>query len=59
MSMNAKCPVCDETMTMNDDVQVNELLRCASCRSQLVFLGDKGNGPVLEQIEMQDEDWGE
>ncbi len=59
MSINTKCPVCDENVTLEDTVEVNELLRCACCQSQLVYLGGNDGGPALQQIETQDEDWGE
>lgn len=54
---NATCPVCDDDVSVPADVEVGEIIDCATCGAELEVIG---TGPVdLQEAPELEEDWGE
>jgi len=51
------CPVCDGTMTVENNVVISEIIRCSDCGSELEV---RGLNPVeFAEAPLEEEDWGE
>ena len=57
MSKNANCPVCDANIELEENVELNELISCPDCGSELEVV--KLDPPELEEAPQEEEDWGE
>ena len=55
--MTVSCPVCEGSVTLNDDLVEGELVECAECGTELEV---KSVNPVtVEEAPAEQEDWGE
>ena len=55
--MNATCPECEAEITLNANVELNEIIVCPDCGVDLEVVSL--NPPTLELAPMEEEDWGE
>ncbi len=53
----AECIECGAEVPLHDDLEVGEILDCATCGAELEVLDV--SPPVLEQAPELEEDWGE
>jgi len=57
MSNVATCPVCDASIELDDNVELNELISCPDCGSELEVVS---LDPLqVEEAPQEEEDWGE
>jgi len=57
MSNVATCPVCDASIELDDNVELNELISCPDCGSELEVVSL--DPPQVEEAPQEEEDWGE
>ena len=57
MSKQAICPVCDAMIELDDNVELNELIVCPDCGSELEVINL--DPPELEEAPQEEEDWGQ
>ncbi len=57
MSKQATCPVCDAMIELDDNVELNELIVCPDCGSELEVINL--DPPELEEAPQEEEDWGQ
>lgn len=57
MSKQATCPVCDAIIELDDNVELNELIVCPDCGSELEVINL--DPPELEEAPQEEEDWGQ
>ncbi len=57
MSKQATCPVCDAMIELDDNVELNELIVCPDCGSELEVVNL--DPPELEEAPQEEEDWGQ
>ncbi|MCW5876238.1 MAG: lysine biosynthesis protein LysW [Anaerolineales bacterium] len=55
--MQSNCPECDAVITLEDGTEVNEILVCPDCSSELEVTALEP--PALAPAPMEEEDWGE
>ena len=51
-----ECPECGADLGLHDDLEVGEIVDCATCGAELEVVGDD---PVDETAPELEEDWGE
>lgn len=52
-----ECPVCGIQLTLNEGIEVGELLECNECSSELEILSTQPLG--IGRAPQEQEDWGE
>ncbi len=57
MSKQVTCPVCDAMIELDDNVELNELIVCPDCGSELEVINL--DPPELEEAPQEEEDWGQ
>ena len=57
--MTAQCPICDATVTLQNNVEVSEVINCADCGSRVVVESIASHTVLLAQAPNIEEDWGE
>lgn len=57
MSKEAICPVCDASIELDDNVELNELISCPDCGTELEVVSL--DPPQVEEAPQEEEDWGE
>ncbi len=57
LNQNYECPVCMEDNTIENNLEINELIECIICGSELEV---QNTSPLLIiEAEMDAEDWGQ
>jgi alpha-aminoadipate carrier protein LysW len=54
-----KCPDCDASLEVADDVMLGEILTCPDCGLELEVKKIEGDKVVIEELVLEGEDWGE
>jgi lysine biosynthesis protein LysW len=57
--MKATCPVCGAQFTVENDVEIDEVIVCPECGSRLVVEGIRDGKVILKEAPAVEEDWGE
>ncbi len=57
MANSVNCPICDADVPLDSTVELNELLTCPDCGSELEVVNL--NPLQVEEAPQEEEDWGE
>lgn len=57
--MAAKCPDCNSSIEISDDVIQGEILSCPCCGLELEVVKVNGDSIELQELVIEGEDWGE
>ncbi|KKS46176.1 hypothetical protein A3J20_01530 [Candidatus Gottesmanbacteria bacterium RIFCSPLOWO2_02_FULL_42_29] len=58
-NLKSDCPICAETISVEDNTEVSEIIQCPSCNNRIVVKGKTGNNVTFEEAPKIEEDWGE
>ncbi len=59
--MKAQCSICDAMLTLNDNVEVSEIVTCMECQNKLEVKAKDNESKTVQLMEAPkvEEDWGE
>lgn len=57
--LTSECPICSETISVEENTEVSEIIQCSSCNNRIVVKSKNGNNITLEEAPKIEEDWGQ
>ncbi|MBC7131449.1 lysine biosynthesis protein LysW [Candidatus Bathyarchaeota archaeon] len=57
--MAAKCPDCDSSIEISEDITQGEILSCPCCGLELEVVKVNADNVELQELIIEGEDWGE
>ena len=58
-NLKSECPICAETISVEENIETSEIIQCPSCNNRIVVTNISGNKITLGEAPKIEEDWGQ